>query len=335
MGSTYAAAVPVTVTVSRSNPLPVALALLFTIVGAGLIVVGFTVVPPLPEFESSNVLLKVIAGILVIPAWAIYGLGLIRRLFRPDPDEGFPEVPDELPEPPSNHDPAIVSTLIGDGTPSRRAIAGTVLGLAARREISINEFGERIVIQIDNKADAQNEGEALVLAGLRGEAQDGGDIVGPPIWKERVPWWGAFRKDARSRAGTEGLTETRIPLVGLMIVLIFTATGFSLVFFHRLPVFIGSILLANGLPHLIARGSGYRLSRDGRRLATAWQAFGRYLHRHHSFTEAGPAGVAVWGPNLVYGAVLGVAERAARPLTPGIEDESEEQILEITKVYEL
>jgi uncharacterized membrane protein len=86
---------------------------------------------------------------------------------------------------------------------------------------------------------------------------------------------------------------------------------------------------------LIARGSGYRLTREGEQLAKAWRAFGRYLHRHHSFREAGPAGVAVWGPNLVYGVVLGVAERAARPITPGIEDEDDEQILEITRVYEL
>jgi uncharacterized membrane protein len=107
------------------------------------------------------------------------------------------------------------------------------------------------------------------------------------------------------------------------------------VFFERMPVFIGSILLANGLPHLIARGSGYRLTQNGEQLAAAWTSFGRYLYRHESFRDAGPAGVAIWGPNLVYGTVLGVAERAARPLTPGIEDESEEAILEVTKVYEL
>ncbi len=326
---------PVTVTVSRSNPLPVPIALLFTIVGAALIVIGFAWVPPLPGFEGSDVILKVIAGFLIIPTWAIYLLVVVRNLFRGGPDEVGPPVPDEIPDPPSDHDPAIVATLIGDGAPGRRAIAGTVLALAARREITINEFGEKVVIQARKGAEAKNEGEKLVLDGLREQAQADGDIVGPPIWKERVPWWGAFRKDARSRAGSAGLAETRIPLIGLMLVLIFTATGVSLLFFERMPVFIGSILLANGLPHLIARGSGYRLTREGQQLAKAWQAFGRHLHRHHSFREAGPAGVAVWGPNLVYGAVLGVAERAARPITPGIEDEDEEQILEITRVYEL
>jgi hypothetical protein len=327
--------VPVTVTVSRSNPLPVPIALLFTVVGATLIVAGFAWVPRLPDFEASNIIMKVIAGFLIIPTWVIYLLVVVRNLFRPKPEDDLPRVPDEIADPPSEHDVAIVATLIGDGAPGRRAIAGTVLALAARRQLSINEYGERVVIQVEKDAEAKNEGEQLVLGGLRDQAQDDGDIVGPPIWKERVGWWGAFRKDARTRAAGAGLAETRIPLIGLMLVLIFTATGFSILFFDRLPVFIGSILLANGLPHLIARGSGYRLSRDGRQLAKAWQAFGRYLHRHESFREAGPAGVVMWGPNLVYGAVLGVAERAARPLTPGIEDEPDEEILEITRVYEL
>jgi uncharacterized membrane protein len=120
-----------------------------------------------------------------------------------------------------------------------------------------------------------------------------------------------------------------------MIVMVFTATAFSLVFFERMPVFIGSILLANGLPHLVARGSGFRLTADGKRMRTAWRAYGRYLHRHGSFTDAGPAGVAVWGHNLAYGAVLGVADKAARPLTPDVEGFRDESPQEFTRVYEL
>lgn len=327
--------VPVTVTVSRSNPLPVPIALLFTAIGIALIVVGFAFIDPVPGLEGSDILLKVIAGFLIVPTWTIYLLVVVRNLFKGRPDDVGPAVPDEIPEPPSEHDPAIVATLIGDGTPGRRAIAGTVLALAARRALTINEFGDRLVLQLSRDAAPQNEGEQLVISGLRDQAQDDGDIVGPPIWKQRVGWWGGFRKDARTRASSAGLAETRIPLIGLMLVLIFTATGISLLFFERIPVFIGAILLANGLPHLIARGSGLRLTREGAQLAKAWQSFGRYLHRHESFRDAGPAGVVVWGPNLVYGAVLGVAELAARPLTPGIEDEPEDQILQITKVYEL
>jgi uncharacterized membrane protein len=155
------------------------------------------------------------------------------------------------------------------------------------------------------------------------------------VWREPVDWWRAFSAEARKRAAAAGLIESRIPFVALMLVMVFTAVGFSLVFFERMPVFIGSILLANGLPHLVARGSGFRLTDDGMRMRAAWRAFGRYLHRHGSFTDAGPAGVAVWGHNLAYGAVLGVAEKAARPLTPDVEGFEDELPTEVTKVYEL
>jgi hypothetical protein len=323
----------VTVTVSRGNPLPAPIAWLFTLIGAGLIVAGFTVVPKLPDFDTSNTLLEVIAAILVIPAWAFFIVAMIRRLARRDDVTG--DIPDEIEEPPSTHDPGVVAVVIGEGRPGARAIAGTVLQLAHRHELSVNEYGEKLVIQVDADAKAENDGEALVIGGLRREVNEDGHVVGPPVWKHDIDWWRGFVGDARKRATAADLIETRIPFVALMLVAVFTATGFSLVFFERMPVFIGSILLANGLPHLIARGSGYGLTTNGKRMHAAWRAHGRYLHRHESFRDAGPAGVAIWGPNLAYGAVLGVAEKAARPLTPDVAGFEDETPASVTKVYEL
>lgn len=322
----------VTVTTSM-GALPAPIALLFTVVGAAFIVLGFTVVPPIPDFGSSNIILSVVAGLLVIPAWALFAVVMLRRL-RTRGDVTT-DVPDELPEPPSTHDPAVIATVIGDGQPGVRAIAGTALALAARRVISINEYGDNVVVQIPPDAVGENHCEILVLGGLREQAEPNGDITGRTIWKERVGWWSEFRQGARARATESGLVETRIPFAALMIVLVFTATGFSLLYFERIPVFVGSIVFANGAPHLVARGSGYRLTDSGKRLQAAWRAFGRYLYRHDSFRDAGPGGVVVWGPHLVYGAVLGVAERAAGPLTPRVAGVREEPPTEITKVYEL
>ncbi len=328
----YAHGVPVTVTVS-SQRLPAPVAWLFTLVGAAMIVAGFTVVPPIPDFGSSNILLTVIAALLVIPAWIVFIVVMFRRL--QNRDDVTADVPDELPEPPSNHDPAVVATIIGDGTPDPRAVAGTVLELARRKVISIGEYGEKVVVQITPDGRGEDDGENLVLEELRKIEQPDGDIVGPPIWDDRIGWWSEFRSGARTRATTSGLIETRIPFVALMLVLVFSATGASLLFFERIPVFVGSILFANGAPHLVARTSGYRLTDAGKRLQAAWRAFGRHLHRHGSFRDVGPAGVAMWGPNLVYGAVLGVAERAADPLTPRVLGLREQQATEFTKVYDL
>jgi hypothetical protein len=324
--------VRVTVTTS-SNPLPWPIALLFTIVGAALIAAGFTVVPKLPEFDGSNTILEVVAAFLVVPAWIIFLVIIVRRLVRHDDVTG--DIPDELEEAPSTHDASVVAVVIGDGRPGARAVAGTAFDLAARGDLSINEYGEKVVIEIGGRAGSKTECERLVLDGLRAEIGDDGNVTGPPIWKHEIGWWRDYVNDARKRASQAGLIETRIPFVALIIVAVFTATAFSLVFFERMPVFIGSILLANGLPHLIARGSGFRLTDAGRRMLAAWRAHGRYLHRHHTLVDAGPAGVTIWGPNLAYGAVLGVAEKAARPLTPDVEGFADERPASVTKVYDL
>jgi hypothetical protein len=307
--------------------------MLFTLVGAGLIVAGFTAVPALPDFDASNTILEVVAAILVIPSWIIFLLVIVRRLFRHDDVTG--DIPEEIAEPPSTHAADVVAVVIDDGRPGPRAVAGTMLELAHRRDLSINEYGDKVVIEIDQDAKPEHAGETLVLDGLREQIGSDGNVVGPPVWRDEVGWWRAFVTESRKRAMAAGLIETRIPFVALMLVMVFTATAFSLVFFERIPVFVGSILLANGLPHLVARGSGFRLTNDGKRMQAVWRAFGRYLHRHHSFRDAGPAGVAIWGPNLAYGAVLGVAERAARPLTPDVEGVSEQPPATVTKVYEL
>jgi hypothetical protein len=314
--------VPVTVTVSRGNPLPWPIALTFTVVGLGLILFGFLgPYGPMPGFDEdgSQWILLFIAAVLIVPTWFFFLVWLARRAVTTrDVTDGIPR---EVLEPPSAHDPALVGVLLGEGKPPRRAVAGTLLALAARNAITINEYGEKLVLDLPPTASPENDGERLVLDALREHVDEKGDVVGPPIWKGKARWFAAFARDARSRAMGAGLLELRIPFIGIMLVFIFTATGLSLIFFSRIAVFVGLIILANGLPHLLARASGYRLSDDGERLRAAWESFGRYLHAQGSVRDVGPAAVVVWGPNLVYGAVLGEAPRAARPLTPVGDDD--------------
>jgi Predicted membrane protein (DUF2207) len=315
--------VPVTVTVSRGNPLPWPVALVFTVVGAGLIVFGFLgPYGPLPGLDEpfAQGVLTFIALLLIVPTWVIFLVWLARRVG--DRHDITGPVPDEVPEPPSAHDPSIVGVLIGDGKPPRRTVAGAVLALAARNVIAISEYGDKLVIEVPATATGATEGERLVVDALRERVDERGDVVGPPIWSGRARWFAAFARDARSRATAEGLLEARIPFIGLMLVFIFTATGLSLIFFSRIAVFVGLIILANGLPHLVFRASGFHLSDAGMSLRARWEAFGRYLHEQGSLRDVGPAGVVVWGPNLAYGAVLGEAARAARPLTPAGDDDT-------------
>ena len=331
---------PVTVTVSRGNPMPWPIALVLTVVGLGLMVAGFTVIPGIEEPGGdggfSSTLMVIIAAIFVIPTWVIAILVVLKKLVRGKPDYAA-SVPEELPEPPRKDGADVVGVVIGAGDPPRRAVAGTLFQLADREAIDIEEYGEQVVVTVAGRAAGGNASEQVVVAGLQELATDGKVEGTPDIWPDRVGWWREYVRDARKRALAEGLLQTRFPLVGAMLVFIFTAVGFSLVFFWRIPVFVGSILFANGIPHLLAGASGYKLSPLGETANAQWGAFARFLRKQGSFRDVGPAAVAVWGPNLAYGAVLGVAKKAARPLTPGVDDEDirDDAALTQTQVYEL
>ena len=309
---------PVTVTISRGTPLPWPVGLAFTVVGAALVIFGFAIVGPIEvpgEDTFSFGVLDLVAVLIVVPAWWWFLRSLLgRSRVRHAATVG---VPHELAEPPSGHDPAVISAVVGNGTPAPEAVAATVLGLALQKEIDIQEHGDRVVITVPPDATARTRTDAAVLAGLRDRASDDGVVTGPPIWGDELPGWHDYVHDARARAVAAGLVETRIPFVSFMIVCIVTATALALVFFWYIVSFVGFILLANGVPHLVARASGYRLSAAGIAARARWTAFGRYLHEHESLRDVGPAGVVVWGPYLVYGVLVGEGEKAARMLTPG------------------
>src|SRR5262245_43920261 len=118
--------VSVSMSVERGNPLPVWAALLFTLVGAAFIIIGFTVIPPLPGADA-GILMDVLALLFIVPPWLLWIAYHITN-FRRRRHEVI-NVPDELAQPPANLDAAVVATIVGEGTPSRRAIAGTILQL--------------------------------------------------------------------------------------------------------------------------------------------------------------------------------------------------------------
>jgi hypothetical protein len=322
---------------SRGSPLPWPIALVLTVVGAALIVLGFTVIPAIPEMDGGfgNAVMVFIAGLIIVPTLLIALLVVLRgtKRRRAD-DEAVAAVPQELPEPPTRDDAALVATVVGDGTASRRAVAGTILELAERGALDVEEYGPKLVISVSPRAAGATPEEALVLGSLRELADENGAVTGPPIWHGKVAWWRDFARGARTRALDAGLVQTRLPFVGLILFTVMIATAVAILFFWRTAVFVGCIVLANGFPHLVARASGFRLTTKGKVERAQWLAFGRHLGAHRSVRDVGPAAVAMWGPNLVYGVVLGEAPRAARPLTPEGDDDTEDPAT-LTQVYEL
>jgi Predicted membrane protein (DUF2207) len=226
------------------------------------------------------------------------------------------DVPREITDPPTADDPAIVAVLNGEGTPAKEAIAGTILALAQRKALDLQEYGAKVVMKIPSTTSPANASEGYVLEALRAEATPEG-VVESPLWRKRARWWRAFRRDVIKRARDDALVKKWLPLAPLSAALITTGIGISLFFFTNPVVYFIIIFGVQFIGYVISFVSGYTLTNKGWRQRALWRGFARYIaHQGKLDKDVGPAGVVVWGPYLVYGAVLGEAHGAAKPLTP-------------------
>jgi len=316
----------VRITVSVGNggrPLPWPAAVAFTVVGIAMVVYGISLGPIVVPGEGTGVFPVWVAVLIVVLLWAVYVVTAVKSSRARREVVGATSVPRTLDEPPAAVDPATVAVLVGRGRVPAVAVAATTLGLVERGAIDIHEVGGGVVVSFDPSPRIGGIGlaptDSIVLHALaaRRDAVTG-DVQGPPLWEDAESWWTSYARAARAQAIASGWLELRLPLVGLMIVSIVTATVIGLAIFWYTLAFIGTILLANGIPHLLARAGGYRLSAEGRVRRAEWLAFGRGLRERGGLAQAGPGAVSVWGPYLVYGVLVGAGPRAARALTPAV-----------------
>ena len=227
------------------------------------------------------------------------------------------EVPEELSDPPTGADPAVVAVLEGEGRPDREAVAGTVLAMAARKELDLQAFGDRLVVKVPLATTGANRSEQIVLEQLRRSATPEGVIEGRPIWRGSTRWWTDFRRDAVKRAHEQGLATRWMPLLPLTGALTTTGVGAGMFFFTNATIYVAIVMSVQVLAWVVSFVSGWTLTDAGWRQRALWHGFARYIrHQGKLDKDVGPEGVVVWGPYLVYGAVLGEAKGASRPLTP-------------------
>ena len=247
--------------------------------------------------------------------WTIFGLGVLRRLHQRQ--QLVDDVPDHLSDPPTQADPAVVAVLEGEGSPSRPAIAGTVLALAQRKALDIQKYGDKLVVKVPLTTTANNESERIVLEALRREATPDGVIEGPPVFREHATWWRGFKRDAIKQARTMGLVTRWMPLAPLSGAIVTTAVGAAFFFLTNPAAYAAIIIGTQFLASIISFIGGYTLTNQGWRHRALWHVFAKYIHDQGKLDkDVGPEGVVVWGPYLVYGAVLGEAHAASRPLLP-------------------
>jgi hypothetical protein len=207
--------------------------------------------------------------------------------------------------------------LEGNATPERDAVAGTLLALARRKVIGMDEYGpDRLVITVPPAGTADDECEQIVLDALRAEADGGDAIEGPPVWRKPTRWWRGYKRAAIGRAREAGYVVSVLPFISISGAVVTTAVGVAIYNFSRPWVMVVAIFAAQFLAVALWFVSGRDLSKSGRRQRALWRAFARYIHDHGELADVGPSGVAIWGPYAVYGVVLGEADDAARVLTP-------------------
>lgn len=249
--------------------------------------------------------------------------------------------------------PAVVNLLAADWRLAHQAIPATLLDLAARKYLAIDQYGDRTMVTVrahrPTTATATNDPplttyEAMVLDHLRGLAAstDDGAIpaealtTGPD--EQSKSWWKRFRKAVVDDARTRGLSR---PRWSAAIRAILTATALLVAVAAALAVSslpddpedpdddpitasIGLGIVAwGGLIAVVESMAAERDTRRGREVAARWLGLREMLAENPLFAEQAPAGVAIWDRHIAYGAAMGVAHGAVAALPLGAESDNE------------
>ena len=250
---------------------------------------------------------------------AVIVVYLRRRPNKPEP--GSPTL--ELgPEP-----PAIANLLVHDFRVTHDAVPATLIDLAARRLVEIEEREPgSYVCRLEKRSDGElTSYERRVMDLLRSRASNGvvpteALTTGPK--KESSRWWKGFEKEVVSDAQQRGLCldildkRTFLWLSGaaaapatVLGVLASGRWGFGywvVAFF-----FLGWIMGLNT----------QRETPEGLAAASRWLGVRAKLAEDESFETQAPIAVALWERHLAYGAAFGLAQAAVQALPMGTESD--------------
>jgi hypothetical protein len=219
------------------------------------------------------------------------------------------DVPDELPDAPSDLAPAVVALLHADAKNiGAGAIAATILDLVQRRALTIEGIsGERYKLAVTGSA--SRPGEAAVLAAL-GPAP----VEGPPLPISRQgEWWRMLRRDVVTIAREAGLLRRRYPS-GLFLSAVVALAITTIPLYARSPEALVAGLVVASILAAIPFVGGFVLTGAGHRERARWEAYRRHLAAADLADVPAP-GVIVWESALVYAAALGLATTATEDLT--------------------
>ena len=231
--------------------------------------------------------------------------------------------------------PAVANLLANGGRLTPEAVPATLLDLAARKVVQIDETEPHVY---ECRVESSPNGdltpyERRVHELLRGKAV-GGVVpaaalsTGTAGWAKS--WLRSFEADVVAEARRLGLTEPRWPRQVLTLLGLFTSGALLLViiagnesedktllWFVTVAVAFATV----GISSKLFTDSAQLVTHEGLPVQARWLALRKYLHDDELFSTLPPTAVAVRDRYMAYGAALGVAAAAVRAIPMGAESD--------------
>lgn len=270
-------------------------------------------------------------------AWlaAALVLAVMRRVPHLEAAQATQELPAEL--------PAVANLLCNDFELGSEAVPATLLDLAARKVVTLEEIqpGRTICRVRRPSVEGLTEFERRVLAAIVTKAIDGvvpADALTTGPEDASRGWQRDYRKEVIAESKSRGLTYDRWPagivgFVGLGALVVFGllwtagAVGGETTGDEGVRTIVAggiavvSMLAITGVAGRWGRSLAQLPTDEGERAAAVCLGLQRHLHENENFDEVPPAAVVMWGRHLAYATALGAAQTCVAALPMGAEDD--------------
>lgn len=226
--------------------------------------------------------------------------------------------------------PAVVNFLTHGFRATPDAVPATLLDLAARGVVTLEHRGpDDFVCRLGRDPGSLAAYEERVVALLRGRLSGGavppGALTSGPA-AEAGRWRKAFDDEVAADAVRLGLARKLVDgkLAGRLFLASFAPAALWYLAVHwesglvGLAFVIGAVFVLSGVLSL----HSYRETPAGLAAASRWLGVREALHRDEVFPTLPPITVGLWKRYLAYGAALGVAPGAVRPIPMGAESDT-------------
>ncbi|HET9462312.1 MAG TPA: hypothetical protein VFO56_10285 [Gaiellaceae bacterium] len=272
-------------------------------------------------FEGTDLLLALAAGASVV-AWLL-GAGAVYLARRPPEPSVGPRTLDLGTEP-----PAVANFLVNRFTVTDAAVPATLIDLAARNVVDIEQRGPDVFfVRLRSSVDESlTVYEEYVLDHLRKHASDGvvpAEALTTGPQEESKRWGRVFRNQVDADAQRRGLSRDAFDGT-VFTILTGAAVGPALLIWAawEFEPSVGAFFVALVLLGWIRARHPQRETPAGLEAASRWLGVRAELAENAEFTQHSPLTVELWDRLLAYGAALGVAAGASRPLPMGVESDT-------------